>query len=123
MVQNRRQIGNLYEAMAADYLKKQGYKILARQYRSKGGEIDLVAKDGSTIVFVEVKGRQTTRFGSPQEAVDRRKQRRIWRTAHHYLWSRAQMDALCRFDVIVIQSISPGEHRIEHIIGAIDGWA
>ena len=122
MVVNLRQKGNFYEEMAANYLIEQGYEILARQYRTRSGEIDLVARDGSTIVFIEVKGRQSTRFGLPQEAVDRRKQRRIWRSAQHYLWSRGLSDGLCRFDVIIIQSISPGQHQIEHIIGAFDGW-
>lgn len=122
MVVNLRQKGNFYEEMAANYLIEQGYEILARQYRTRSGEIDLVARDGSTIVFIEVKGRQSTRFGLPQEAVDRRKQRRIWRSAQHYLWSRGLSDGLCRFDVIIIQSISPGQQQIEHIIGAFDGW-
>ena len=122
MVVNLREKGNFYEGMAANYLLEQGYEILARQYRTKSGEIDLVAREGSTIVFIEVKGRQSTRFGFPQEAVDRRKLRRIWSTAQHYLWSRGLSNRLCRFDVIVVQTISPGKHRIEHIIGAFDGW-
>jgi len=119
MVVNLRQKGNFYEELAARYLKAKGYEILARRYRSRSGEIDLVAKDGGTIVFVEVKGRQTTRFGLPQEAVDRRKQRRLRRTAQHYLWRRGLAERLCRFDVIVIQTTGRG-HQIEHLIGAFD---
>ncbi|HHV93167.1 MAG TPA: YraN family protein [Firmicutes bacterium] len=123
MAVNCRQRGDLYEEIAAGYLQGLGYEILARQYRTRRGEIDLVARDGDTIVFVEVKGRQAARFGLPQEAVDRRKQRRILHSAQHFLWSRGLFDWLCRFDVVVIYSTRSGGHQIEHIVGAFDAWS
>ena len=104
---NKRQIGDQYENMAARYLEKQGYKILARQYRSRQGEIDLVAQDGRVVVFVEVKGRQNTAFGLPQEAVDRRKQQRLWKVAQHFLWANRLQESLCRFDVVAICGKDP----------------
>ncbi|NLJ24083.1 MAG: YraN family protein [Firmicutes bacterium] len=119
---NSRQKGDRYELIATRYLCRRGYKILTRQYRCPYGEIDLVAMDGKVIVFVEVKGRQSTRYGLAQEAVDRRKQRRIWRSAQHFLWSQGKSQYLCRFDVIAIQEPILGQHEIQHIVGAFDGW-
>jgi putative endonuclease len=119
---NLRRKGNRYEAIAARYLGKQGYRILARQYRCPYGEIDLVARDGDILVFIEVKGRASKGFGLPREAIGPRKQRRIWWSAQHFLWSREQREALCRFDVVTIETIAPGTNRIEHIQGAFDGW-
>ncbi len=82
---NTRQVGDFYEDLAARYLEAQGYRILRRQYRCRHGEIDLVAQDGKIIVFVEVKGRQNLAFGSPEEAVDWRKQQSLWKVAEHFL--------------------------------------
>ena len=118
---NSRQKGNRYELVAARYLFERGYKILTRQYRCPYGEIDLIATDGKVIVFVEVKGRQSTRYGFAQEAVDQRKQRRIWHCARHFLWSQGKSQSLCRFDVIAIQEPILGQHEIQHIVGAFDG--
>jgi len=120
---NLRRKGNWYEALAAQYLHARGYAILARQYRCPYGEIDLIARDGEVIVFIEVKGGQSTRFGMPRETVDKRKQRRIWRSAQHFLWSYGQAEASCRFDVVEILSTAPDRHKIEHIIRAFEGWA
>ncbi len=118
---NSRQMGNWYEELAAAYLEQQGYQIIARQYRCRQGEIDLVARDGENIVFIEVKGRRSARFGLPQEAVDLRKQQRIRRVAQHFLWSNRQSESLCRFDVIAISSTGSGNHSIRHIEGAFSG--
>ena len=119
---NSKQKGNRYEAIAVSYLCGRGYQILAQQYRCLYGEIDLIAQDGSIIVFVEVKGRQSTRYGFAQEAIDHKKQQRIYRTAQHFLWSQGKPQVLCRFDVIAIQEPSLGHHHIQHIVGAFDGW-
>ena len=99
---NKRAIGSHYEAKAAEFLKKQGYEILDCNYQDRYGEIDLVAKDGDYLVFVEVKYRR--RGGEhPLEAVDIRKQRRICRTADYYcLRYGYQEDTPCRFDVVGI---------------------
>ena len=80
-MQNRRQIGTKEEALAAAFLEKQGYQILERNFRCRLGEIDLIARDGSTLVFVEVKYRKNADFGTPAEAVNRKKQLTICETA------------------------------------------
>jgi len=98
-----RDIGAATEDSAADYLIEQGMHILARNYRSTFGEIDLIAEEEGTIVFVEVKFRRNENFGAPEEAVDSRKQHRIRITAEQYLKERnLPEDTPCRFDVIGI---------------------
>ena len=100
---NTRQTGNVYEQMAADYLEKQGMRILERNFRCRQGEIDLIGMDGQYLVFVEVKYRKTARNGMPAEAVVHIKQQRIRYTAQFYLYSRHyREDMPCRFDVVSI---------------------
>lgn len=112
---NKRQIGTDYENLAAEYLVKKGYRILERNYRNPHGEIDIIAKDGETIVFCEIKYRAGKRYGSPLEAVDVRKQRRISKVALYYTAGyKASESAFYRFDVIGID----GEGHIEHIENA-----
>jgi len=98
----RRLFGNQGEREAARYLKRQGYRILARQSRSRMGEIDLIALDQNTIVFVEVKTRRSQRAGHPSEAVDREKQRQLTRAALAWLKRRRRLNSPGRFDVIAI---------------------
>lgn len=100
---NRAYTGKLGEAEAARFLEKRGYKVLERNYRCKYGEIDLVAKDGSAVVFVEVKTRGSERFGTPMESVDARKQRKILLTAQFYIESNRLGDADFRFDVVGVE--------------------
>lgn len=103
MTMNKRRTGTAYEAIAADYLKSQGYEILKQNYRCKSGEIDLIAKDGRYLVFVEVKYRTTGEKGAAVAAVDHRKQRIISRVAAFYLiQNRLPEDMPCRFDVVAI---------------------
>lgn len=86
---------------AAAYLKRKGYQILEQNFRCRQGEIDLIARDGSYLVFIEVKYRSSLKDGGSLEAVDRRKQRRIIRVAEYYLCMHPEQAALpCRFDVI-----------------------
>ncbi len=101
---NKREIGSRYESMAADYLIGQGYEILARNYQNhRRGEIDLIAKEGRFLVFVEVKYRKDTGEGDPGEAVSPRKQQRIRKAALVYLYeNRLPMDTPCRFDVVAV---------------------
>lgn len=100
---NNRRTGSRYESVAADYLVEQGYRILERNFYSRQGEIDLVARDGRYLVFVEVKYRSGTANGSPAEAVGPLKQRRIRGTARYYLYSRGlPEDTPCRFDVVAV---------------------
>ena len=101
---NKRKTGQEQEAKAACFLKTQGYQILEQNYRCTRGEIDLVAREGQYLVFVEVKYRSTNESGLPEEAVDLRKQRQISRVAAWYLTEkRLDIYTPCRFDVVAIE--------------------
>lgn len=101
---NKREIGAQKEAFAAKYLEGAGYRILARNFRSRTGEIDIVARDGEYLVFVEVKYRADGACGSPLEAVDYRKQQSIIRTARFYLLAHGfGTETACRFDVVAVE--------------------
>lgn len=100
---NRRAIGSKYEHIAGAYLERQGYKILEYNYHCRLGEIDLIARDGEYLVFCEVKYRKGHMTGSPAEAVDVYKQRKLWKTAEYYLLRHGLYDVPCRFDVIGIE--------------------
>lgn len=109
---NKRQIGAYYEEQAAAYLKEQGYAVIVRNYRTAFGEIDIIAKQGQTLVYVEVKYRTGNACGDPLEAVDRRKQRQICKVAdYHYAKYAAGREMDCRFDVIAIY----GDGSLRHI--------
>lgn len=100
---SRRAVGTYCEELAARYLKQQGYCILERNFFSRYGEIDLIAKDGTTLVFVEVKFRSNMAAGDPAEAVTARKQERIRKTAQYYLCiHQISEDIPCRFDVAAV---------------------
>lgn len=94
--------GDQGEAQAKALLKKAGCTILATNYRCRQAEIDLIAKDGDYVVFVEVKYRNSPSMGSGAEAVDRRKQQKIMQGALHFLQQEGRMDADVRFDVIEV---------------------
>ena len=98
----RRRLGQRGEAAAARYLRRRGYKILARGDRLRPGELDLVVLDGDTIVFVEVKTRQSQEAGHPAEAVDEDKQRRLTRLAVTFLKRHGLLERPARFDVVAI---------------------
>ena len=98
----RLQTGLRGEEIAARALEVRGYRILARRYRTRAGEIDLVAEDGTTLVFVEVKARRSGEFGEPVEAVTWRKQHRIVAMAADYLARTGQAERPVRFDVVGI---------------------
>lgn len=90
------------EIIALNYLKKKKYKIVEQNYKNKLGEIDIIATYKNTIVFVEVKSRETLVFGRPAEAVDKRKQEKIRRVATLYLLQKNLGENECRFDVIEV---------------------
>ena len=100
---NRRRTGSAYERAAGFYLEQLGYEIQQYNYRCRCGEIDIIAKDGETLVFCEVKYRSDGAMGNPLEAVDSKKQRTIFRSAFCYLAERGLEEAPCRFDVIGIE--------------------
>jgi putative endonuclease len=113
-------IGNRGENLACEYLKRNGLKILEENYRTRWGEIDLIAREGDTLVFVEVKTRTQKRFGSPLEAVTTDKQRRIIRMAQTFLAEKRLGDIASRFDVIGID-LTNGSPRIDWIPNAFGG--
>lgn len=97
-------IGALGEEAAVKMLKKQGYKIIERNYKSKMGEIDIIARDGEYTCFVEVRMRKTNAFGTPADTIDKRKQRRIINTAKQYAVAKGIYDTPMRFDAVVINA-------------------
>ena len=106
---NRRTVGGEYEKRAGDYLIQQGYRILEYNFRCRSGEIDIIAEEGNSLVFAEVKYRRTAACGNPLEAVGKRKQQSISRTAAYYCLSHGYgTDTPCRFDVIAVL----GEERL-----------
>lgn len=106
--------GRRGEETAEVFLVERGWRIRARRFRARGGEIDLVAEDGDVLVFVEVKGGATESFGIPAERVDPRKQRRIATAAAAFLARYDLGGRVCRFDVVEVTA-GPGEDRIRHI--------
>jgi putative endonuclease len=90
------------EILACDALARKGYAVLERRYRTRAGEIDIIAMDGETLAFVEVKTRTSERYGPPSESVTRRKRRRIVWMANWYLSERRLHGCLCRFDVVTV---------------------
>jgi putative endonuclease len=97
--------GKRGEELACRELTRRGYAILARRYRSRFGEIDIVCDDGGTVVFVEVKARQSARLGSAAEAISGRKRRRIAAMALDYLAWTGRMNQRTRFDVVAIDGL------------------
>jgi putative endonuclease len=111
----KKSLGERGEDAAARFLKRLGFHILGRQVQTKSGEIDLVAVDGRTVVFVEVKTRHSTDAGHPTEAVDEKKQARLTRAALAYLKANGLLEYSSRFDVVsVIWSDDSSPPAIEH---------
>lgn len=101
--ENKRRLGSRFELLAAEYLTGQGLEIRERNYRSRQGEIDLIANDDGYLVFIEVKYRSDDSKGDPAEAVGPYKQQRIRAAARYYLYqNRYGEETPCRFDVIAI---------------------
>lgn len=107
-----KRVGNWGEALTAEYLRGKGYHILDSGFRCQEGEIDLIACNGDTLAFVEVKTRQSARCGAGREAVDLRKQRKITATAFRYLAQHPEVPTKIRFDVAEI--VAPQGVRTEH---------
>lgn len=119
----RRALGAFGEARAAEYLESEGYRILARNVRAGGVELDLVASRGSLVIVVEVKTRRSNRYGRPEEAVDGRKQARLCRGAMAWMREHRHRGRL-RLDVIAIsrgEAGSDADWVLRHLPGAFDG--
>src|SRR5260221_11407308 len=97
-------LGPRGERAAEKYLRRSGYRIVKRNFRAAGAEIDIVAMDGETLVFVEVKTRRTRDAGAPEEAVDERKQKQIRRAAEMFATRYRADDVAMRFDVIAVDA-------------------
>ena len=108
-------LGNEGERLAARFLRRRGFRILARQYRTPLGELDLIARDGDCIVFVEVKTRRSGAAGQPHEAVDRAKQAQLTRLALAWLKRYGLLDGRARFDVVsIVWQDAASEPEIVH---------
>jgi putative endonuclease len=121
-VDGRRELGARGEELAARFLEAQRYTILARNFRCRAGEIDLVALDDREVVFVEVRARRGERLGTPLESVDGRKQAQVVRVARHFVAARGYLDHDARFDVIGVR-FDREPPTVEHVRGAfqVDG--
>ncbi|HOQ08284.1 MAG TPA: YraN family protein [Clostridiales bacterium] len=119
---NRHQLGKTGEQIAADYLSRNGYTILEKNFRSgKYGEIDIIAEDGPCICFIEVKTRTSDIFGAPSEAVDRNKMRKIRSLALIYLKQKRLGEREIRFDVVEITARRAGSGIVPENINLIRG--
>ena len=119
MSRARQTLGRIGEDLACRELERRGYAIVARRYRRRGGELDIIARDGPTIVFVEVKAREGRRFGEPVEAVTGLKRHRMAQLALDYLARHHLTEYSCRFDVVSIQ-LEDGCSTIEVFQNAFD---
>jgi putative endonuclease len=116
-------MGNFGEAAAAAHLQHRGYTLLARQWACAAGELDLVARQGEELVFVEVRTRRGAAYGSPEESITAAKQARLITLAYAYLEAHS-LAATCawRIDVIAIELDRAGRiRRLNHIINAVEG--
>lgn len=95
-------VGNRAEKLATEYLRKAKLKLLERNYHCRWGEIDIVMQDTESLVFVEVRYRQSAQFGGALESIDFRKQQKLRRTAEHYLIDRKKTDVAARFDILCL---------------------
>ena len=114
---NRSETGRRGERLALEHLRRQGYRILETNYRSRLGELDIICRDGAAVVFVEVKARTSDTFGSPAEAVHGQKQARLRRLAQQYLLGHEQDQSEVRFDVLAVR-LDSDPPAIEHLKGA-----
>jgi len=114
---NRKAIGDRAEQLACDYLQRRGLQLLQRNFRCRGGEIDLIMQHHDSLVFVEVRYRRRTAWGRAAETVSSDKQSRLIRCAQHYINRYRQWNTAARFDVVSIEG-EPGAIQLEWISDA-----
>ena len=119
MTRERKNKGAWGEDRAAEFLEREGYRILERNYRCPLGEMDIIAREGRTVVFVEVKTRSSERFGPPQAAIGPQKQRRMTAIALYYLKGKGWLGTPARFDVAAV-SLGEGGEKITLYRNAFD---
>lgn len=118
-VVSKRLIGQMGEEAALAWLKKKGHRLLARNWRCRLGEIDLITAEGNQTVFVEVRSRTSDLFGAPAESVTSQKQTRLRRLAEYYLLSQGLAGRSVRFDVVAVRLTPEGQvTHIQHLPGA-----
>jgi putative endonuclease len=111
-------LGQHYEQLAADYLQQQGLRLVSSNFQCKAGEIDLIMRDGDTLVFVEVKYRASAAFGGAMAAVTYSKQQKLLRASRWYLQQHRLSDQPCRLDVLAIEGQPPFQyHWVKNAIG------
>ena len=120
MTKRRNQLGRAGEEAAIAYLERDGYQILHKNFRNRYGEIDLIAKDGDTLCFIEVKTRRTDSYGSPFESVTRAKQRKIVYVAMSYLTACGSLEVNARFDVVAVTVGDEDGPQVEVIKNAFE---
>lgn len=120
MTRQRAQLGKMGEDAAVAFLTHEGYRVVERNFRNSLGEIDIVAQEGDTICFIEVKTRQTQDFGSPFEAVTETKQRKLALVALSYLKARGSAEANARFDVISVLFNRDEDPHVEIVRNAFE---
>ncbi|HTH93802.1 MAG TPA: YraN family protein [Rhodocyclaceae bacterium] len=113
-IANKTNTGAAAEDIAAKHLQAHGLKIVARNFRVRGGEIDLIAQDGKTVVFVEVRLRRNADFGGAAASITYHKQQRLILAAQHWLQTHGECD--CRFDCVLLNTLD--ETKLEWIQGA-----
>lgn len=106
-------LGRVGETKSVKFLKKQGYKIIERNFKTRVGEIDIIARKNDELVFVEVKTRSSDCYGAPSEAVNRKKQEKYFKVAQEYILKKNMADCNCRFDVVEVEN-----GQINHIENA-----
>lgn len=111
------ELGRWGEQLAADYLQQKGYDILERDWKSGHRDLDIVAKDGDVLVFVEVKTRRNRLFTDPEMAVDYQKIRHLQQAANHYV-KRFAVDLDLRFDIVTVTGTPDTKAEIDHIVDA-----
>ena len=112
--------GRRGEDLACETLRREGYRVVERRFRTRMGELDIIARDGDTMVFVEVKARSGGSFGTPFESVTWRKRRRLCGMAAEYLRAHRLEGAPCRFDVVGVTEGGGAAPRVEIIRRAFD---
>jgi putative endonuclease len=118
----RQTTGIIGEKLAAEFLIRQGYEIIEKNYRCKEGEIDIIAKDGPFLVFVEVRAKHNLNYGTPEESITARKKQHLRNAAARYLESHDNLPAEWRIDFVAVELDGRGKPlRLEVIKNAIEG--
>lgn len=120
MSAERIETGKKGESLAQSFLKRSGYKIIEKNYKTRFGEIDIIGKDRGYVSFIEVRSVNTERFGLPEETIDRKKQLQVTKVALSYIKKYQLEDTPCRFDVVCIEDVNNSSPKIKLIKNAFE---